>query len=54
VQQAFLGNREQYFIRITSSEPMEKLWLDPGFIECLRGLRQLGLTAISQTNDKNQ
>ena len=54
VQQAFLGNREQYFIRITSSEPSEKLWLEPGFIECLRGLRQLGLTEIRQTSEKNQ
>lgn len=43
VQQAFLGSREQYFIRITSSEPLENLWSDPGFAEILRGLGRLGL-----------
>jgi hypothetical protein len=44
VQQAVLGSREQYFIRLTSSEPLESLWSDPGFAEVLRGLGQLGLT----------
>jgi len=43
VQQALLGSREQYFIRVASSEPPEKLWSDPGFIEVMRGLRGLGL-----------
>lgn len=42
-QQALLGNREQYFIRITSNEPLENLWTDPGFEEVLRGLGRLGL-----------
>jgi hypothetical protein len=45
VQQALLGSREQYFIRITSSAPVENLWNDPGFAEVLRGLGRLGLTA---------
>lgn len=43
VQQAFLGSREQYFIRLTSSEPLENLWHDPGFAEVVRGLTRLGL-----------
>jgi hypothetical protein len=43
VQQAVLGSREQYFIRLTSNEPLENLWNDPGFTEVLRGLGQLGL-----------
>jgi hypothetical protein len=43
VQQAVLGSREQYFIRLTSSEPLEDLWKDPGFAEVLRGLARLGL-----------
>jgi hypothetical protein len=43
VQQAVLGSREQYFIRLTSNEPLESLWSDPGFATILRGLEQLGL-----------
>ncbi|HTQ32070.1 MAG TPA: hypothetical protein VMI53_12740 [Opitutaceae bacterium] len=45
VQQALFGSREQYFIRLTSTEPLESLWNDPGFAEVLRGLGQLGLVA---------
>ncbi|MFO1451554.1 MAG: exosortase-associated EpsI family protein [Opitutaceae bacterium] len=44
VQQALLGSREQYFIRLTSSAPLETLWTDPGFAEVLRGLKSIGLT----------
>jgi hypothetical protein len=43
MQQAVLGSREQYFIRLTSNEPLENLWNDPGFEEGLRGLGGLGL-----------
>ncbi len=43
VQQALLGSREQYFIRLTSTEPLENLWSDPGFCDVLRGLGRLGL-----------
>jgi hypothetical protein len=43
VQQAVLGSREQFFIRLTSNEPLENLWSDPGFAAVLRGLEQLGL-----------
>ena len=43
MQQALLGSREQYFIRLTSNEPLESLWNDPGFEEVLRGLGRLGL-----------
>jgi hypothetical protein len=48
VQQAFLGSREQYFIRINSDEPLEDLWNDPGFTDVLRSLAGLGLSQ-SQT-----
>jgi hypothetical protein len=47
VQQALLGSREQYFIRLTSTEPLENLWSDPGFAEVVRGLGRLGLLASS-------
>lgn len=50
VQQALLGSREQYFIRITSAEPLENLRNDPGFSEILRGLKRLGLAAASRTS----
>lgn len=43
MQQAVMGSREQYFIRLTSSAPLENLWADPGFGEILRGLGRLGL-----------
>ncbi|MGA3007490.1 MAG: hypothetical protein ABSE59_06325 [Opitutaceae bacterium] len=43
VQQAVLGSREQYFIRLTGNEPLENLWNDPGFDAILRGLERLGL-----------
>lgn len=45
VQQMLLGSREQYFIRLTSSTPLEDIWNDPGFAEVLRGLKHLGLAA---------
>ena len=52
VQQAVLGSREQYFIRLTSSEPLENLWNDPGFAEVLRGLEQLGLAVPASSRTK--
>jgi hypothetical protein len=51
VQQAVAGRREQYFIRLTSNEPLENLWNDPGFAEVLRGLVQLGLAANRPDTD---
>ena len=45
VEQALHGSQEQYFIRLTSSEPLENLWNDPGFAQVLTGLSQLGLVA---------
>jgi Protein of unknown function (DUF3485) len=45
IQQAVLGSREQYFIRLTSDEPLETLWNDPGFDEVLRRLGKIGLIA---------
>jgi len=44
MQQVLLGSREQYFIRLTSTEPLENLWRDPGFADVVRGLERLGLT----------
>ena len=51
VQQAVLGSREQYFIRLTSSGPLENLWSDPGFAEVMRGLGRLGLTKSPATQN---
>ena len=52
VQQALHGSREQYFIRLTSNDPLENLKDDPGFSELLHGLGELGLfttpTAITK------
>lgn len=45
VQQALLGSREQYFMRITSDGPIEDLWGDPGFDEVVSSLAGLGLAA---------
>jgi hypothetical protein len=42
-QQILLGSGEQYFIRLTSTKPIENLWSDRGFSEVLRGLSRLGL-----------
>ena len=53
VQQAVLGSREQYFIRLTSSAPLENVWNDPGFGEVLRGLGRLGLTVQSSIPSRN-
>ncbi len=53
VQQAVLGSREQYFIRLTSSAPLENLWNDPGFGEVLRGLGQLGLAVQPSAISRN-
>jgi hypothetical protein len=43
VQQVLTGNREQYFIRLTSNIPFDALWKDPGFADVVRGLEMLGL-----------
>ena len=53
VQQAVLGSREQYFIRLTSNEPLETLWNDPGFATVLRGLGQLGLVVKQPVTASN-
>ena len=53
VQQALLGSREQYFIRLTSTGPLENLWTDPGFKEVIRGLGELGLIARGRTAAAN-
>jgi Protein of unknown function (DUF3485) len=51
MQQALRGNREQYFIRLTSSEPLENLRRDQGFMEIVRGLERLGLE-LGSSGDK--
>jgi Protein of unknown function (DUF3485) len=53
VQQALLGSREQYFIRLTSSAPLEDLWTDPGFKEVIQGLGRLGLVAKPSASSGN-
>jgi hypothetical protein len=47
VQQALRGSREQYFIRITSNEPIDQLWNDQGFADVVRALTRIGLAAPS-------
>jgi hypothetical protein len=42
VEQMVRGNREQYFIRLTSDQPLESLWAEPGFREIVRNLAGLG------------
>ena len=37
--------REQYFIRLSSPEPLEQLWSEPAFEEVIARLVPLGLTA---------
>ncbi len=44
VQEILRGNREQIFIRLTSNEPIENLWTDPGIEEVLHSLVGLGLS----------
>ncbi|HEY4989402.1 MAG TPA: exosortase-associated EpsI family protein [Opitutaceae bacterium] len=45
MQQVAMGSREQYFIRLTSNQPVEKIWSDPGISEIVRRLEGLGLLA---------
>jgi len=42
-RQALLGSREQFFIRLTSNEPLEQLMGDPGVAAVLHSLERLGL-----------
>jgi hypothetical protein len=44
-QQAMLGSREQYFVRLTSNVPFDTLWTDPGFIRVIKQLSPLGVFA---------
>jgi len=41
-------HREQYFVRIVSREPMDKLWEDEGFLEVMSDLADLCLAEPSQ------
>lgn len=36
-------NKEQFFIRISSDQPIENLWQDPGFVELMESLEPLGI-----------
>lgn len=49
VRQALKGSSEQYFIRLTSNVPFERVWSDPGLVQVLQGLRELGLDAGGAT-----
>jgi hypothetical protein len=43
MQQAVRGEREQYFVRVTSNRPIESLRDDPGFVAVMRSLGALVL-----------
>ncbi|MEO6243800.1 MAG: exosortase-associated EpsI family protein [Opitutaceae bacterium] len=49
VAYALAGSQEQYFIRLTSSLPFERLAGEPGWQELLGALARLGLAAKSAT-----
>lgn len=53
VQQVLLGSREQFFIRLTSNEPFDRLYGDPGVAEVLRALERLGLSEKTRTGIKS-
>ncbi len=53
VQEILRGNREQFFIRLTSNEPLEQLWADPGVEEVLRSLESLGLSGNGRLGTKS-
>jgi hypothetical protein len=53
VQQVLLGSREQLFIRLTSNEPFDRLWDDPGVAELMRSLERLGLSEGKQPETKS-
>ena len=40
----WIDHSEQYFIRITSDEPIERLWNEPIFLETIERLGKIGLT----------
>lgn len=42
--------REQFFIRISSNLPLDKLWADPGFQDLLQSIAALGLYAVTPTS----
>ncbi|MGH8018248.1 MAG: exosortase-associated EpsI family protein [Opitutaceae bacterium] len=43
IRQMVSGSREQYFIRLSSSEPFDQIWGDAGVQEIVRALAGLGL-----------
>lgn len=48
LRQAFVGCSEQYFIRISSNQPLETIRSDPGFRRVVEKLGSLGLGASSR------
>lgn len=44
-ESGFNTKREQYFIRVSSTEPLDFLWNEPFFHEILRSMEMSGLTA---------
>lgn len=53
IQQVLLGSREQFFIRLTSNQPLERLWSDPGVALVLRSLERLGLSDMAPLGAKS-
>lgn len=43
VAQAMQGSHEQFFVRVASETPFEELWTEPGFLEVMRKVADLGL-----------
>lgn len=47
IQQAVSGSREQYFIRLTSDEPWEQIWHDPGVKALLHAIEDVARNAVT-------
>jgi len=45
LEQAAYGSQEQFFVRVASETPIELLFSDPGFLEVLESVANLGLYA---------
>ncbi len=48
LEQAAYGSQEQFFVRVASETPIELLFSDPGFLEVLESVANLGLYAPEQ------
>jgi len=50
-RQIFKAPAEQYFIRLSSDQPFERLADDPGFREVIAALGKLGLAAVPERSE---